>query len=129
MTGNVGLAFTGTYAIDPALFTRALTTQFDYLNLADEQALAVSRTGCSTEHALLFARFAEETRQRAKREEDFPPVSTREVLKACELVSVGLDPDTAAHETIINAAPSEGGGDSIKAKLEMIWTGVRKPRG
>lgn len=125
MTGNVGLQFTGTYAVDPALLTRCLTTNFEYLTLDAETELAVSRTGCSAEHAALFARFAMEARMRATQVEDFPPVSTREVLVACSLVARGLDPNTAAHQVIINQADASGGAESVRATLERIWTGIR----
>lgn len=127
MTGNVGLAFTGTYAVDRALSTRALTTSFDYLAQGDETRVAVGRTGCSDETAALFVRFAQETRQRTRIDEDFPPISTREVLTACSLVARGLDPAIAARQVIINAASDEGGADSVRAALEMIWTGIRQP--
>jgi MoxR-like ATPase len=128
MTGNAGLMFTGTYAVDPAFLTRTLTTNFDYLESPDEIALARSRTGCSDDVATLFVRFANEARQRAKSTEDFPPVSTREVLKACRLVALGLDVDTAARQVVINAASGDGGAESTRANLEMIWNGIR-PKG
>lgn len=128
LTGNVGLNFTGTYAIDPAFYTRALTTKFDYLPAAEENRLAVSRTGCTQEQAGLFVRFANETRGRARNDEEFPPISTREVLKACRLVAQGLDTNTAAHQVIINAAATDGGAESVAAQLDMIWNGIR-PRG
>lgn len=124
MTGNIGLGFTGTYAIDPALMTRALTTTFDYLDTVAETALAISRTGVDADAAALFVRFADETRTRAKADDDFPPISTREVLAACDLVSVGLDVNTAAHQVIINAASGEGGAESIRADYERIWVGI-----
>lgn len=125
MTGNVGVQFTGTYAIDPAFLTRSLVTRFDYLEADAETTLAVNRTGCTLEQAQLFVRFAQETRSRAKQDEDFPPISTREVLEALELVAVGLDETTAARQAIINAASQEGGAESVAANLEMIWTGIR----
>jgi MoxR-like ATPase len=127
MTGNVGLAFTGTYAVDLAFTTRALTTHFSYLPAKEETALAISRTGCSPEAAELFVRFANETRSRHLADPDFAPVSTREVLTALKLVARGLDETIAARQAIISAASDEGGGDSHRAALEMIWTGV-KPR-
>lgn len=125
MTGNVGLNFTGTYAVDPAFWTRASTTTFGYLDAKSEAALAVSRTGCDQEVADLFVRFANETRTRNQQNEDFPPVSTREVLKACRYVAAGLDANLAAYQVMINAAPSDGGAESVKATLEMIWGGVK----
>lgn len=125
MTGNVGLAFTGTYAVDPSLLTRALTVNFDYLGDGPETQLAVSRTGCRLEDAALFIRFATETRDRAKNDPDWMPISTREVLAACSLVAHGLDVTTAARVAIINGTSGEGGADSTRASLEMIWTGIR----
>jgi MoxR-like ATPase len=125
MTGNVGLSFTGTYAIDPAFLTRSLTSTFDYLAPVEETDLAQSRTGCDKATADLFVRFAAEARARARQTDEFPPISTREVLRACELVAVGLDVNTAAFQTIINSASPEGGAESVRAQMEMIWTGIR----
>jgi MoxR-like ATPase len=125
MTGNVGLSYTGTYAIDPAFFTRALTTSFDYLPAGEENRLAVERTGCTAEQAGLFVRFANDTRLRAKTDPDFVPISTREVLVACRLVAVGLDVDIAARQVVINAASDDGGAQSRRAELERIWLGIR----
>lgn len=125
LTGNVGLNFTGTFAVDPAFFTRTLTSRFDYLDQNAEAQLAVSRTGVDPDAALLFARFARETRDRAALDEEFPPISTREVLAASDLVACGLDVNTAVHQAIINAAPTDGGAESVSANLEMIWTGIR----
>lgn len=124
MTANVGLQFTGTYAIDPAFYTRSLTTVFGYLDAKRETALAISRTGVEQEIAALFVRFANETRERNKSNEDFPPLSTREVLTACGLVAKGLDADIAARQAMINAKPADGGAESIQGQLEMIWTGI-----
>jgi len=126
MTGNVGLAFTGTYAVDPAFLTRALVTNFDYLDRTSETALLISRTGVDQDAAALLARFADESRQRAARDEETTPVSTREILLAADAVSVGLDVDTAVRQAIINALPSEGGAESPRAKAEMSWTTLRK---
>ena len=125
MTANVGLSFTGTFAMDPALLTRALTTHFDYLPAGKENALARSRTGVDEATAGLFVRFANESRGRAKQDEDFPPISTREVLAACDLVAVGLDPDTATKQVILNSASADGGAESHRAKLDYIWNGIK----
>jgi MoxR-like ATPase len=124
-TGNVGLAFTGTYAVDVAFTTRALTSHFDYLAPRDEERVVASRTGCTPDVAALFVRFATETRDRARNDPDFAPISTREVITAATLVAVGLDVTIAARQAIINAASDEGGGDSHRSALEMIWTGIR----
>lgn len=125
LTGNVGLSFTGTYAIDPAFYTRALTTVFTYLETDLEVAVAMSRTGCDPDTARLVVRFAHDSRETAKSQEDFEPVSTREVIMACDLVAVGLDVQTAVYQAVINAASNEGGAQSRRFRLEAIWTGIR----
>jgi nitric oxide reductase NorQ protein len=124
MTGNVGIAFTGTYAIDPALLTRALTTNFSYLGDDDETAVVVARTGISKTSARLLVRFAGDTRKKAATDEDFLPVSTREVLSAAFLVAQGLDMTTAVRQSVINSASEEGGAESQRAQLEYLWKGI-----
>jgi MoxR-like ATPase len=129
MTGNVGLAFTGTYAVDPAFLTRVATTNFEYLPAGEENRLAVDRTGCTADQAALFVRFANDTRGRAKIDPDFTPISTREVLLACRFVARGLDVDIAAHQVIINSATDDGGATSRRAELERIWLGIKPTTG
>ncbi len=127
MTGNRGLQFTGTYAIDPALMTRAAVVEFDYADEASEMLIAQEATGCDEETARLFVRFATESRSRAKTDPDFAPISTREVMKACQLVSKGLSTDLAATYVILNGASPEGGPQSIRQSLANIWAGIRNP--
>lgn len=124
-TGNRGVAFTGTYAVDPALMTRMLTLEFDYAPPEAEVQIAVEATGAAKETAELFVRFATETRTRAKADEDFTPISTREVLEACAMVVHGASVETAARVCIMNTASSEGGPASVRSSLETIWTGIR----
>lgn len=126
MAGNVGFAYTGTYAVDPALTTRALTLPFSYLTAEHEVKVAMQETGCEQFVAEGFVRLAKEIRDRAsKPESEIQPMSTREVLSACRLMAAGLDPDTAAEVAVINGASSEGGLESPQAALKQIWTGIR----
>ncbi len=126
MTGNVGLAYTGTYAVDPALLTRALTTNFTYLQPADEIAVVVARTNVDRKHADYLVRFAGDTRKKAQTDDEFLPVSTREVLAAAFLVAQGLDLTTAVRQSVINSASEEGGAESQRAQLEYLWKGIYK---
>jgi MoxR-like ATPase len=128
MSGNRGLQFTGTYPIDPALMTRSLTELFDYLSTEDEIAVAMHRTGCTQETAALFVRFASESRDRASQDSDINPISTREVLYACSLVAGGMDADDAVVVAMLNGVNDEGGVESIRHRLETIWTGIRPSR-
>lgn len=125
MAGNRGMQFTGTNAVDPAFGTRSYVWEFDYIDQADEQRIAIEATGCSVEDAFVFTRFAAETRARALGNPDFPPISTREVLKALERCADGLSKDLAAKATVLNGASNEGGEASVRAELEAIWNGVR----
>lgn len=125
MSGNIGLHFTGTNAIDPAFMTRSLTVEFDYMPEAAEVKVTVDASGCDEESAAVFVRFATETRMKAKTDEEFVPVSTREVIEMGRLVADGLNRDLAVKFTVLNAASSEGGSASIRSELEKIWAGVR----
>lgn len=128
MAGNRGLQFTGTSAVDPAFTTRSYVFEFDYLDRATEQRVIVDATGVDDDTAYVFARFAEESRQKAAVDPDFNPISTREVIMAARQVRRGLDRDLAAKLAIINAASPEGGASSIRNELESIWGGVRITR-
>lgn len=129
MSGNRGIQFTGTYPIDPALMTRSITELFDYLAVEDEINVAMKRTGCDHDVAALFVRFATETRTRATSDPDITPISTREVLYACALVAGGMDADDAVVLTMLNGVSDEGGVESLRHRLETIWTGIRPSRG
>jgi len=125
MAGNRGLQFTGTSAVDPAFTSRALVYEFEYLDQRSEAEVAVAASGCDAETALVFTRFAEESRAKARLDPDFNPISTREVIMACRLVAGGLTRDLAAKFAVINASSNEGGGASLRNELETIWGGVR----
>lgn len=125
MSGNRGLQFTGTYAVDPALMTRSLTVNFDYAAPVEETKIALQASGCDDVTADLFVRFADESRKKAKLDADFSPISTREVILASRMVACGLTADAAARFVVINAASPEGGAASVAASLENIWAAVR----
>lgn len=127
MTGNRGVQFTGTYAMDPALLTRSLTVEFEYAPPQAEQTIAVEASGCEPATSELFVKFATESRARALTNPDYSPISTREVIAACKLVKAGLSPDVAARVAIINQASPEGGAESVRTGLELIWNGIRTP--
>ena len=125
MAGNVGLHFTGTNAIDPAFLTRALTVEFDYIAEDIERKVVTDASGCDEEAAFVFVKFANETRAKAKVDDQFVPISTREIIEAGRLVKDGLTRDLAVKFTVLNAASGEGGASSIRQELQNIWNGVR----
>lgn len=125
MAGNRGLEFTGTSAVDPAFTSRAYVVNFDYISEADEKSIVMEDTGCDEPTAQVFTRFAADTREKAKNEPEFIPISTREVIKAAEAVHGGLDRDLAAAFAVMNAISAEGGDESRRQELQDIWNGVR----
>lgn len=125
MAGNRGVQFTGTSAVDPAFTSRAYTVEFDYIPVEAERKVARDATGCDDDTAAVFVAFANETREKAKVDPDFTPISTREVIMACRRVARGLDRDLAAKFAVINAMSGEGGTASIRQELQSIWNGVR----
>lgn len=126
MAGNRGLQFTGVSAIDPAFMTRSLVVELDYLAEDQEIRVVVEATGCETRVATAFAKFAVETRAKAKADPDFTPISTREVIEASRRVARGLSLDLAAKFVILNSASGEGDTASVRSELEAIWIGVRQ---
>lgn len=128
MAGNVGIAFTGTNAIDPAFMTRAITVEFDYLAETDEQRVVVDASGCTTDDAYVFVRLANETRAKSAIDPEFLPVSTREIIEMGRLTERGLSRDLAVKFVVLNAASAEGGTASVRQELQSIWNGVRASR-
>jgi MoxR-like ATPase len=125
MSANVGLAFTGTNAIDPAFMNRALTIEFTYLDPEQETAVAVEASGADRQDVARLVRFANETREKAAQDADFYVVSTRSVIEASRLIAAGLSTDLAVEFVIFNAASNEGGRHSMRQQLKNIWAGVR----
>jgi hypothetical protein len=125
MAGNRGLQFTGTSAVDPAFTSRAYVVEFKYISEADEKEIVMEETGCDEATATVFTRFAADTRDKAAANPEFIPISTREVMRACEAVHGGLDRDLAAAFAVMNAISSEGGDASVREELQSIWNGVR----
>jgi MoxR-like ATPase len=125
LSGNRGLRYVGTYAIEPALLTRVLTIPFAYLPPDVEAQLVQERWGVVQAVAATLVRFANEVRSRSEQDEEISPVSTREILRAAKLIKYGTDADLAVQSTIIWAASDEGGSESVQTRLRQIWIGLR----
>lgn len=125
MAGNVGLHFTGTNAVDPAFMTRALVVEFDYIDEDTERRIVAEASGCDDETSFVFTRFAVETRAKAKADDQFLPISTRELIEMGHRVADGLTRDLAVRFVVLNAASGEGGSASIRQELQNLWNGVR----
>lgn len=92
---NLGLEYTGTNRLDPALLSRFFVTEVDYLPVAEEAKVLVARTGIEKADAINIATVAQKVRQKAKQGELSSSVSPRETLDAAEMVRDGFDATSA----------------------------------
>lgn len=120
--GNVGYRFTGTYDVDPAFSSRCYVYPMDYLAPLQEAAVLQEATGIGTEDAAILCKFAGDTRA----SDTFSPVSTRELLMAARAATHGMNLDDSVRLAIVNAASDQGGEASARARLDALWTGIRK---
>lgn len=125
MAGNVGLQFTGTSAIDPAFWNRATVVEFDYLSETTERKVVQDASGCDDDTAYVLARFAKDSRDRAANDEEFPAISTRQLITAAQHTADGLHRDLAVKYDILLHVSKEGSTASLRNELESIWNGVR----
>jgi MoxR-like ATPase len=128
MAGNVGIEYTGTHAIDPAFTSRAVFHEVRYADIDTETSILVE-AGCDALTAETLARFGADTRAKAQYEPDFPVVSTRALLSVVDLYVSGLDLDAAIRASVILPVSAEGGAQSPRAMLDVLWTGARRNAG
>jgi MoxR-like ATPase len=128
MAGNVGLQFTGISAIDPAFWTRTSVVEFEYIDPITERHIVEQASGCDPETAFILVAFATDTRERAKTDDEFPVLSTRELIAAGQKVADGLERDHAVKVELLNHTSKEGGTSSSRHELAAIWTGIRAKR-
>ncbi len=124
MTGNVGLRYTGTNAIDPAFLSRGPYIPFGYPDTLSEIKILVNKTGVSEQDAMLLVAFAEQVRAKAEIEPDWSPVSTRELLNTSEYMGYGLSMIEALNLFVLNAASREGGDSSVQNRMKVILGSV-----
>ena len=124
MSGNVGLRYTGTSAIDPAFTTRSAKLSVDYVDPDTELAILTERTGVSEAVAKSLVRFAVDVREKAKSDPDWPTVSTRELIEVSQFVVNGLDASTALEICVFNGASDEGGTASVRSSMNILWAAI-----
>ena len=128
MAGNVGVNFVGTNAVDPAFWTRATKVVFDYLPEDMEKQVVMEASGCDLDTAYVLVQFAGDSRAKARNDDEFTAISTRELIRTGQRVADGLDRDLAVKFEILNGVSDEGGSSSIRKQLESIWNGKRAMR-
>ena len=89
-TANIGSAFTATKQMDAALVTRFMPVEVDYLPMAIETKILISRTGIDEEDAKNISFVANSIRSMHAKEDVDNVVSTRETLRCASLVKDGF---------------------------------------
>lgn len=100
-TANIGESYTGTYELDPAVLSRFMQVEVDYLNEKDEREVLINKTGIDEGEAASIVRVCSSIRAAYGRDELERPVSTRESLACAALVADGLTPREAMTMTIL----------------------------
>lgn len=88
-TANIGAEYTGTATMDKAFVSRFMPFELTYMKDADEIAVLRKRTSIERDAAANIVRVANRIRSLHKKAELSNDVSTRETLRAAELVADG----------------------------------------
>ena len=88
-TANIGAEYTGTATMDKAFVSRFMPFELTYMKDADEIAVLRKRTSIGRDDAANIVRVANRIRSLHKKAELSNDVSTRETLRAAELVADG----------------------------------------
>ncbi len=125
MTGNIGMQYTGTSAIDPAFTDRSRIVELEYVNPELEVEIILGRVpGTPKATAALLVRYAGEVRAKADTDADWSPLSTRQLLAMAEDMQNGLSLQTAIKVSYLNSLSREGGTGSTRQQAEVLWTGI-----
>ena len=108
-TGGGGRrGYTDTNRMNDAFLDRfGPRVQFSYLPEAQETAAIVAHTGCTHELATLLVTAANVTRAGADTGAVTDGISLRRLFAWAELLTDGLDPETAFHAAVLNAAAEQ----------------------
>jgi hypothetical protein len=129
MTGNIGLEYTGTTAIDVAFTDRVPVIMFTYAEQSVEENILTMRTGVARPMAALLVRFATDIRAKAAIDGAWSPVSTRQLIDTADYITRGMSPDDAVRIRIVDTMSKEGGHESVSNKAWITWTGKKKEQG
>jgi len=104
---NEGIIYRGASQIDAATRSRfGAIIDLGYLPEAKEKKLLVDRTGIDAQTAGKMAMAARQLRATAERGEISTPISTRNLIDACDGVRMGVDLHAAITVSIVNQAPA-----------------------
>jgi MoxR-like ATPase len=124
-TANIGVGFSGTYALDQALQDRfGMTLEVSWPPADEEMKVLVKRTGIEDDQAKILVQVASQVRQKAGSGDLSKPVSTRSLIYAARLVAKGRSIIDAAEATFVKHYSTEGLGSSERTKVQLILQGL-----
>src|SRR5205085_1530853 len=104
--GGARRGYTDTNRLNGAFLDRfAARVAFNWLPAADEARVLVSYTGCTLALATLLVGAATTTRAAADAQDLTAGIGLRRLFAWAELLSDGIDPETAFVSAVLNAAP------------------------
>lgn len=119
-TANIGSSFTDANEIDEALKTRFLEKKLHYLDVNEEKAVLVARTGIEEEDASNIAIVARGIRDEFKKGVLQHNVSTRETIRAAELVRDGFDVEDSLEIAILDMYEEGSGLDDKTSEMARV---------
>jgi MoxR-like ATPase len=124
-TANIGVGFTGTYALDQALQDRfGMTLEVTFPPANEEIKVLAKRTGIDDEQAGVLVAVANQVRMKADEGTIAKPVSTRMLLNAAHLVTKGRSIIDAAEATFVKQYSAEGKSASERTMVQLILQGL-----
>jgi nitric oxide reductase NorQ protein len=124
-TANIGVGFSGTYALDVALHDRfGVVLEQGFPPRDEEIKILVKRTGIDEPRAKILVDIAAQARQKADAGEINRPVSTRALLDAAVWATTGMTITQACEATFAKKYSEEGKGSSERTMVRLILQGV-----
>lgn len=124
-TANLGVGYTGTYAMDIALrdrFGAVMNMTFPPVN--EEIKLLMRRTGVEEAKAKILVNIGTQARAKANDQTLSQYVSTRSLINAAVWTAAGMKIVDAVDATFLHQFSAEGGTDSEQFALGLIVTGM-----
>lgn len=124
-TANLGVGYTGTYAMDIALRDRFGAVMEMTFPPADEEIrLLMRRTGVEEAKAKILVNIGTQARSKAKDGTLSQYVSTRSLLNAAVWTAAGMKIVDAIDATFLHQFSAEGGADSEQMALTILVNGM-----
>lgn len=118
-TANIGNIFTATKQMDAALMNRFMPVEVDYMPMAIESKILVTRTGIEDEDAKNISFVATQIRKMFAKEDIDNVISTRETLRCAGLVKDGFT-CLEAMELCFLPVFEGGEGESDRSKVKKV---------